>query len=72
MAEYAETIGGRIVESRENLGLSQKELAKLVGVSSILSAPVIMENPETVVVTGFFLCFQKNVNKICISRVYHN
>lgn len=34
MAKYASTIGGRIVESREAMGLSQKELAKLMGVSS--------------------------------------
>lgn len=34
MAKYAKTIGGRIVESREAMGLSQKELAKLMGVSS--------------------------------------
>lgn len=34
MAKYAKTIGGRIIESREAMGLSQKELAKLMGVSS--------------------------------------
>lgn len=34
MAKYAKTMGGRIVESREAMGLSQKELAKLIGVSS--------------------------------------
>lgn len=34
MAKYAKTMGGRIVESREAMGLTQKELAKLIGVSS--------------------------------------